>query len=224
MKCLIIGDIHGCWKEFMTLVDRAGLCSEDRIVALGDIMDRGPDSEKVLNFFIENQQASCIKGNHEHKHILIYDGIIKSSLSQKITIQQFSRTAYKSFITFIRQFPEYLDIKDALLVHGSFEPSIPITEQKQPVLLGTRNGEMYLKKRYKKPWYKLYNEDKPIIAGHRDYSKKGEVKVINNKIFLLDTGCCYGKKLSGLLLPDYKIFQVKSSKNYWGIIKQQRIS
>lgn len=223
MKYLVIGDIHGCYRELMELLDKAALRSEDRIIALGDILDRGPDSAKVMDFFSSNNQTTCLMGNHEHKHILINDGTIPPSLSQKITYRQYTSADYGHLINTIRHFPYYIDMEAAVLIHGSFEPGIPVAEQKQAVLLGTRNGEAYLKKNYDNPWYELYDREKPIIAGHHDYSGKGEIQIINNKIFLIDTGCCYGKYLSAVLLPDFKIFQVKSRKNYWGIIKQQAI-
>ncbi|MCP3872756.1 MAG: hypothetical protein GY699_06320, partial [Desulfobacteraceae bacterium] len=224
MKTLVIGDIHGCYDELMALLDKAALGREDRIIALGDILDRGPDSAKVVDFFNLHAQASCLMGNHEHKHLLMNEGTIQPSISQQITSKHFSESEYRYLIHAIRQFPYCLDMETAVLVHGSFEPGISVAQQKQAVLLGTRNGEAYLKKTYDKPWYMLYDQKKPIIAGHRDVSGKGEVQVINDTVFFMDTGCCYGKTLSAVLLPDFKIFQVKSRKNYWGIIKQQALN
>lgn len=221
MKHLVIGDIHGCHEELMALLDMVGPTPEDRIITIGDMLDRGPDSEKVADFFRLNDQAAALMGNHEHKHILSHDDIIRPSLAQKITRRQFSATGYEDPIHWIRNFPVFLETEHAVLLHGFFEPGVPLGEQKKQVILGTRNGELYLKKNYDKPWYELCNPEKPIIAGHRDNSKRGEVMMVNDTVFFLDTGCCYGKKLSAILLPDFKIYQVKSRKNYWGIIKQQ---
>lgn len=221
MKHLVVGDIHGCHEELMALLDMVGPAPEDRIITLGDMLDRGPDSEKVADFFRRNGQAASLMGNHEHKHILSHDGIIRPSPAQEITRRQFSSSAYEDLIQWIRNFPVFLETEHALLLHGFLEPGVPLNEQKKQVLLGTRNGELYLKKKYDKPWYELCSLEKPIIAGHRDHSKRGDVMVVNDAAFFLDTGCCYGKNLSALLLPDFRIYQVKSRKNYWGIIKQQ---
>ncbi|MBI4864540.1 MAG: metallophosphoesterase [Candidatus Riflebacteria bacterium] len=49
-KRLLIGDIHGCFRELQDLLDEAGLAESDEIIALGDIVDRGPDSVRVLDF------------------------------------------------------------------------------------------------------------------------------------------------------------------------------
>ncbi|TVS11508.1 MAG: hypothetical protein EA424_23705 [Planctomycetaceae bacterium] len=45
MQHLIIGDIHGCFDELQDLLQAAGLASDDQIIALGDIVDRGPDCQ-----------------------------------------------------------------------------------------------------------------------------------------------------------------------------------
>ncbi len=57
MKYLIIGDIHGCYEEMQQLLDKVGLNAEDQIIALGDIVDRGPDPASVFEFFRSNQKA-----------------------------------------------------------------------------------------------------------------------------------------------------------------------
>lgn len=221
MKHLIIGDIHGTYHELMTLLDSAGLGDEDHIIALGDILDRGPDSLGVSRFFLQNPAAASIMGNHEHKHILAFDGRIQPALSQKLARQQFNAADYAALIQALRQFPLYLELPWALLVHGAFEPGVALDDQKPSVLLGTARGEAYLKRERPRPWYDDYDLDKPLIAGHHDYSKRGEVTVIRDRVFLIDTGCCYGHALSAVLLPDFKILSVQSRRNYWGVLKQQ---
>lgn len=41
-KTLIIGDIHGCYYELQTLLDKAGLGDGDAIIGIGDRVVRGP--------------------------------------------------------------------------------------------------------------------------------------------------------------------------------------
>ena len=43
--------------------------ADDRIIAVGDLVNRGPASEKVLQFFRDTARASSLMGNHERKHI-----------------------------------------------------------------------------------------------------------------------------------------------------------
>ncbi len=69
VKTLIVGDIHGCWSEFQSLLDRAALGTDDQIISIGDMVDRGPESPRVLEFFRDTPNARAIMGNHEMKHI-----------------------------------------------------------------------------------------------------------------------------------------------------------
>ena len=167
MRKLVIGDIHGCYNELLQLVEKAGINEDDEIIALGDIVDKGPDSLRVFDFFRCRRNAQVIKGNHEHKHTLIHEGIIRPSPAQQITARQFDGADYGEFVDILRGFPNYLDTAEALLIHGAFEPGRHISLQKKEVLLATRRGEAYLRKLYPKPWYDLYDGEKPIIAAHR---------------------------------------------------------
>ncbi len=58
---LIIGDIAGQYNTLMALLQQ---CPDDDIVAVGDLVDRGPDSKKVLDFFMAGN-GRAILGNHE---------------------------------------------------------------------------------------------------------------------------------------------------------------
>jgi serine/threonine protein phosphatase 1 len=62
---LVVGDIHGRYDAFVRLLDAANYDPlHDIIYSVGDMIDRGPDSVKVVQFF---QQDRCyaVKGNHE---------------------------------------------------------------------------------------------------------------------------------------------------------------
>ncbi|WP_249779501.1 metallophosphoesterase [Bradyrhizobium sediminis] len=67
-----IGDIHGCFDELESLVAACDLLSEGknaRFVFVGDYVDRGPDTRKVIDFLMESQHREpdrfiCLRGNH----------------------------------------------------------------------------------------------------------------------------------------------------------------
>lgn len=221
MKRLVIGDIHGCYAELMDLFEQAGLTSDDEIIAIGDLVDRGPDSPRVLDFFRSEPRARSILGNHERKHLRSYRKEISAALSQQITRRhQFEEESYRDAIAFMEQLPIFLDLPEARVVHGFFEPNIALEEQKEVVLVGTMSGAGYLQKRYPKPWYELYNGDKPIIVGHHNYLRNGKPLIYQDRVFGIDTGCCHGGRLTGLILPDFQIVSVPSRKNYWSQVKR----
>jgi hypothetical protein len=67
-RLIAIGDIHGCHKEFEDLLDKLDLGKDDRLILLGDLINRGPDSGKVVELAREYATASLL-GNHELRHL-----------------------------------------------------------------------------------------------------------------------------------------------------------
>ena len=65
----VVGDIHGHLGTLRALIHRLRLEEEDRVVLLGDLIDRGPDSAGVVEYVREHSQIIAIKGNHEQMAI-----------------------------------------------------------------------------------------------------------------------------------------------------------
>jgi serine/threonine protein phosphatase 1 len=70
-KIFAIGDIHGCAEKLAALLDRLPFTpGRDRLIFLGDYVNRGPDARGVIERLLK-LKASCpgcvfLKGNHEH--------------------------------------------------------------------------------------------------------------------------------------------------------------
>ncbi len=220
MRTLVIGDIHGCFVELNDLLARAGLASGDAIIALGDIVDRGPETPEVLDFFRRQANARSLMGNHERKHIRSFRLEIKPALSQLISKLQFG-AAYPQAVAFMDTFPTYLELPEAILVHRYLEPGVSLARQLPTVLCGTMGGEHYLNARYSCPWYELYDRDKPVLFGHHDHLENGQPFVHQDRAFGLDTSCVLGKTLTGLILPGFQIVPTPSRGNHWSLMRQQ---
>jgi serine/threonine protein phosphatase 1 len=68
MRLLALGDIHGCLAAFDDLLNWVRPTPEDVVVALGDFVDRGPNTCGVLDRIIELKATInliCLRGNHE---------------------------------------------------------------------------------------------------------------------------------------------------------------
>lgn len=61
----IIADIHGCYTEFLELLDKIGFCDDDELFVLGDAMDRGPEPIKVIQDLMYRSNVTYILGNHD---------------------------------------------------------------------------------------------------------------------------------------------------------------
>jgi serine/threonine protein phosphatase 1 len=211
---LVIGDIHGCYHELMDLLDMAGIGVDEDILAVGDIVDRGPDSQRVLDFVQQRPSASSILGNHERKHLRWAVGEVQPALSQKITRLQLG-DAYPACLAFLQTLSRHRELPEALVVHGFWEPGVSLEQQRDSVVVGTLSGEHYLRKRYNAPWYELYDGPKPLIVGHIDYRQDGQPLVYRDRVFCIDTGCCHGRQLTGLVLPQFRLVSVPARADYW---------
>lgn len=222
MKTLIVGDIHGCYDELMTLITRAHISAEDLIVTTGDLIDRGTKSPEVFRFVRERPNTHCVRGNHERKHLRWAKGEVKPALSQTLAKAQFSDAEYRDALAFMEQMPLYLELPDCYVVHGYVEPHVGWTMQKETVLTGSMSGEEYLEAKYGMKWYEQYDHAKPVVVGHKDYSTVNRPFSFRNRVYGIDTHVHKGGALTGLILPDFQFLSVPAPFNYWATIKDQQ--
>lgn len=77
MRLLAIGDIHGCLRAFEALLEAVALRPDDQLIALGDYVDRGPDSRGVLDHLIALHAGGrliALRGNHDAMMLDARDG------------------------------------------------------------------------------------------------------------------------------------------------------
>ncbi len=67
MRTLAIGDIHGCYRSLKRLEQLAQFTADDKIVTVGDHVDRGPDSRSVIEWLMDriDDNVTALCGNHE---------------------------------------------------------------------------------------------------------------------------------------------------------------
>jgi bis(5'-nucleosyl)-tetraphosphatase (symmetrical) len=76
---LLVGDVQGCAQALAALLDKAGFSpSRDRVVLLGDLVNRGPDSLSVLRHVAAlGNAATCLLGNHDLHLLAVAHGVRK---------------------------------------------------------------------------------------------------------------------------------------------------
>ncbi len=70
MRTIIIGDIHGCIEPFCALLEQVKTERHDKLILLGDLFDRGPNSWEVFQKAKElereyGENFVLLRGNHE---------------------------------------------------------------------------------------------------------------------------------------------------------------
>lgn len=212
-KTFIVGDVHGCFEEFSALLRQINYCPETyRLILVGDIINRGPFSLKMLEW-VRDRGVEMVRGNHEQAFI---NGVSKNICFNPILrkLQMDMKGELNSWVNWLAGLPFYIEEKDFIVVHGGLVPGERPEYSDPHLLMNIRTWDGLgrdIKSEFNPAWYSLYKKKKLVIYGH--WANQG-LNIRDNTIGL-DTGCVYGHKLSGLLLPDRKIFQVSSLRNYY---------
>ena len=125
----------------------------------------------------------------------------------------------ESWLTWMESWPLYIEDEEFIAVHAGLAPGKRPKDSDIRTLLYIRTWDeknKTLGESRHPPWYEFYKGEKLIIYGH--WAKQG-LQVRQNTIGL-DSGCVYGKKLSGILLPERKILQVPARKNYCSLSRE----
>lgn len=217
----VISDIHGMYDQLVMLLRKIDL--NDQVIFLGDYIDRGPDSKKVLDLLIalkQDRNYIFLMGNHEDMMLDYFDKTNKYMEGiwfyngSSFTLKSFNYNVGKEYLDFIRDLLLYyeLEIKGQkyLYVHAGVKPGKSLNHQDKHDLLWIRDEFLLMKEQY---------YDYTIIHGHTPTQFiNGEDKIfikkgINNKIISvdIDTGCVYGGKLTAFGISEdnkYIIYQV----------------
>lgn len=232
----IVGDIHGCFDELLSLVGLLGYeISHDegiilghpqgrKLVLAGDLVDRGPKVPEVLNLAMHGQQASrvfSVVGNHDDKLLRALKGKeldlrhgLRESLEQIDTHPENFRV---EALTFLESLPSYLvfDAGQLIVSHaGIDEEFIGQDSEKirQICMYGKTTGEVDeygLCVRY--PWAEDYKGEAMVVYGHTPNSNPA---MLNNTINI-DTGCVFGGRLTAFRYPEKEMISVPAHKFYF---------
>lgn len=119
-----VGDLQGCNASFGHLLDHVGFSpSRDRVVVLGDLINRGPDNAGVLDRLMAfGDSAECLLGNHDLFVLAAYHGA--KSLKRGDTAQAlFSHPKVATYMDWLASCPLARIESGCLLVHAGVLPS-----------------------------------------------------------------------------------------------------
>lgn len=77
----LMADAHGCYQEFLQLLETIGFSADDELFLLGDVVDRGPEPIPLLRHIIQDPRCSLLLGNHEAFML----AVLRSPLAAEIT-------------------------------------------------------------------------------------------------------------------------------------------
>ena len=220
-----IGDIHGCADLLETLLDQ--IIANDQmlydievknLVFLGDYVDRGPESARVLNILLhelpKGYEAIFLKGNHE----LMLLEALESSQAADFWLRNGGRETIASYnirlssyqgaakseelmhvfnmrlplehLEFLNSLQLSFETEDYFFVHAGIHPDRPLNSQQEKDMLWIRDRFLFSEKDF----------GKIIVHGH---TPGGEVDEANNQIGI-DTAAVYGGSLTALMIDQDK--------------------
>lgn len=236
MATYCMSDIHGDYDKYIQMLRKINLRDKDSLYVLGDVVDRGDGSLKILQDMMMRINVFPIIGNHEYMAINCLKFLLKpiteeevknldagiiqgltewQSVGGQTTIDEFHRLdndEKEDIIDYLEEFSLYEEVtvkgKDYVLVHAGLDNFSPDRELDDYHL-----SEMV----FKCPDYsKVYFEDKILVTGHlptayiKDNINPNRIFKANNHI-AIDCGCAMGLedgKLGAICLDTGEEFYV----------------
>ena len=214
-RLIVIGDVHGCIRELEKLLKKIRPKKKDRILFLGDLINRGPDSKAVLNL-ARDLKATSILGNHEYRLLQFNHSLDSSPLRDyeldTLKILDADDWQYIAKMVLWQELPS----ENTVFVHGGFLPHIPWRRQSAKVVTHIQEVDKdgIARKRKEVPgskaWAQFWKQKPFVVYGHTPRKN-----VFKRRYSLgIDTGCVWGGKLTAYILPEKEIVQVNAAKNY----------
>ena len=138
-RLLAIGDIHGCDVALATLLSALSPSSDDTVVLLGDIVDRGPGSRQVVEQILalrESTNVVFIRGNHEEMMVeaLVQGRGLDAWLHFGGAATLFSydgdpRSVPREHLEFLQSSVDFRETERELFIHANLKPGVPLERQ-----------------------------------------------------------------------------------------------
>jgi serine/threonine protein phosphatase 1 len=144
MRTLAIGDIHGCNTALRQLLRQVQPTRDDRIIFLGDYIDRGPGSRQVIDSLLELKETCSpvfLRGNHEVMILDAREDFLKSNIWQSYGGletafsygsnfgQDWEGAIPDSHWGFFKQTARFFETERHIFVHACLDPELDLADQ-----------------------------------------------------------------------------------------------
>ena len=197
-----IGDVHGCADELEELLATLSVTEDDRVVFVGDLVARGPDSRRVLRVARE-LRALAVRGNHEHRMLVAHGALTRGERGPRLgpAHQRLLSELTDEDWAQLEALPLSLELPEhqVRVVHAGVVPGVPFEQQQPWTLLHVRSLTALgaASDRYAPvSWAERYVGPPHVIFGHNAQAGLQLSPFATG----LDTGCVYGGALTALVL------------------------
>jgi hypothetical protein len=213
-RTIVIGDIHGCLDELQDLLRACAVdWSTDRVIAVGDLVAKGPDSRGVLQFARERGMQAVL-GNHDAK--VLACGPRTGGGGHGKHHAAVARTLDAADWRYLEGLPLYIEVPplDLVVVHAGLVAGVPLDQQQRSLVINMRSitpaGEPSKQVDAGVPWASLWPGPAHVVFGHDAVRGLQQHPHATG----LDTGCVYGRSLTALCLPERNLLSVPARRAY----------
>lgn len=204
-RTIVIGDIHGCMDELADLLAVVAPRRDDRLISVGDLICKGPDSKGVLDWAMSAPNLEVAIGNHElrlleawkkgkRSHGKAYDEEVYAQLGGDLD----------RYMRFVDKMPATVSGHGLLVVHAGFDPREGLEWQSRATLTSIRRLDDG------RAWFEAYREKSLVVFGHWAQRRA----IVRPNAYGIDTGCVYGGSLTALILPERRLVSVPARRVY----------
>ncbi|SET45657.1 symmetrical bis(5'-nucleosyl)-tetraphosphatase [Thorsellia anophelis] len=180
MSTLLVGDIHGCYREWMKLLEKVEFNEHsDTLWLSGDLVARGPDSLAVLREVYKlKSSVRLVLGNHDLHLLAINAGLLEPKTKDKLE-QVLSAPDKDELLHWLRMQPllQHDENKKIILTHAGVTPQWDLS-----TLINSANEvhETLSSKNYSGFLSKMYG-DQPN-SWHAELSGSARLRFITNAL------------------------------------------
>ncbi len=229
----IIGDVHGCCDELLTLLNRIGYTVDGNVVTppdgrkaifVGDLVDRGPkvvDVLKLVMNMVEAGTALCVPGNHDVKLLRKLRGKdvqVTHGLGESLSQLEMETPDFRNQVaSFLDGLVSHYVLDDGKLVvaHAGLKEEMQgrgSGKVRDFALYGETTGEtdeFGLPVRLN--WAAEYRGRAMVVYGHTPVPEPEWL----NRTVNIDTGCVFGGRLTALRYPEKEFVSVPALRTYY---------
>ena len=197
----VVGDLHGMFSLLESLLEKLDFDPDsDRVFSVGDLIDRGPESYRVLEF-LDKPWFHSIKGNHEmmlleakHKKTIYHSWVKNNGGEWWQDIDQASQNEIRKRI---QELPVAMEVTSESGKIGIVHADIPVGITWQKLVHSihfdneVRDYIMWSRNRYK--YIQLTGDTERVegidlvVMGHTPISKALRI----SNFYFIDTGASY---------------------------------
>lgn len=206
-RTILVGDIHGCRAELDMLLDYVGFTRGDQLIAVGDLVVRGPDPAGTLEL-LRAVGARAVRGNHEDRILkwrASVEGASGDAGARREPLSEVQRATTRALRkrdwAYLRALPLHIDLPEhgVRVVHAAVIPGVPIELQDPRTLMYVRTllpSGLPSERRGDELWGKSYEGPPHIVFGHNALPEPQ----IHAWATGIDTGAVYGGRLTAMVL------------------------